>query len=297
MPTYVETRGSGLPDDYKFLGGGPARAWWYQDYRDQTTFDHPTVLVERDALGWRLYVGAIPSGRHDPTGSTNRITVVAEGAQDGDDVDREALVRLVEVWLADVAEQREQGRARRALDEVFTADVVDRLYTDDGPADVVRARLREACERLGGPVRHPQAADLPGSWIAPVRGRSGRTAFVARVRALLNGESSGSAIFVNLVDRADVFAREPDDPPLAVLVTDPGETLELDPLPLPTRARPPKKAQGPITPMSVPPGRRRTRTLVALVLLALVIGLVWLLAPEAPGTGLAPTPPVPARTN
>jgi len=284
MPTYVETRGSGTLDDYKFLGAGPAHAWWYQGYGEQTTFDHPTVLVERDEHGWRLYVGAIPSSRHDPTGSTNRFAVVAESDADEVDRDRDGLVRLVGSWLADVAEEREPGRVRDALDEAFTPDLVDRLYADDGPVADVRSRLRTACGRLGEP--DAAAVDLPGSWIAPLRGTPGRAAFVARVRALLDGRARGSAIFVNLVDRADAFVRDPGDPPLAVLVTDPERVLPPEPRPL---AAPPtaKKAPGPTTPS----GRGRTWTLVALALL-LVVGLVWWMT-EATGltgpTGMTTT--------
>lgn len=282
VASYVETRGSALPDDYKFLGAGPARAWWYQDYRDWTTFDHPTVLVEGDGHGWRLYVGAIPSSRHDPTGSTNRVAVVAEsgggasggadGAADGAaDVDPEALVRLVEAWLGDVAEQREPGRVRDALDAAFSGEVVDRLYAG-GSVEDVRARLRAACVGLGEPTAGPP--DVPGSWIAPVHGGAGRSAFVARVRAILRGESSGSAIFVNLVDRAADFPRAPGDPPLAVLVTDPEGALALDPQALPT-ADPPKKAHRPIATSASASGPNRTRRLLALALLLAVVGLVW----------------------
>jgi hypothetical protein len=278
MDVYIETRGSAGSADYKFLGAEPAQSWWRRRYAQQTAFEFPTALVERDERGWRLYAGGIPSSRKDPSGRTNRVSLVAESA-DSQDADGEALVPVVDAWLRDVASDGASTTLQRALDDAFPDDVVTRLYDADGAevAGEVRDLVLTVLASLEPLTTGGQATDggPSGSWIAPIRAEAGRTAFVERVRALLAGRASGAAIFVNLADEPAEFTRGPADADLAVLVTDAKGNLPLAPRPLP------KKEPGPVL---LRPDRRRKpergtkRALKAVLAVVLVIGLAWIVA-------------------
>ncbi|MBV9312401.1 MAG: hypothetical protein JO100_01415 [Pseudonocardia sp.] len=274
MDTYLETRGREIGQAHKFLGTQPADTWWSQGYGELTKFTNPTILVERDDNGWRLYIGAIPSSRHDPYGAVNRVNIVAESPGRGDDA-TDAIVRLVDAYLRDIAENREPGEARHALDEAFPEEVVGRLYTDSASTEEVRGRLLIACGSLSPAV---SAEDRGDSWIAPVRGEKGRAAFVARVRALVQGELNGAAIFVNVVDDPAAFALRHDDSDLAVLVVDPEEHLSEEPQSLIKKDNRPITTPSPPTPRTShqPRAQLLIRVLAAALLtLAAVIGLVW----------------------
>lgn len=277
---YVETRGRERAADYRFLGDGPAEPWWATRYGDRTAFESPTVLVERDGRGVRIYLGAIPSSRLDPAGATNRVSIVAE-ADDLATDERHLILAMVTSWVDDIADG---GRSvADTLDTVFDEDTVARLYgagderTDDAASLVLKAARS---------LREPAAAsttDIPKSWIAPVGSEEARAEFVRRVDDLLCGTRTGSAVLVNLTDDAADFAEQARTG-IAVLVQDRDRALsptptEIDgpPMKVPTNVadlRTPGKAQA-----RRRGGSTRRRTMIRRVLVT--IGAIVLLAVAA----------------
>ena len=77
MKAYIQTRGS--TRDYTFLGDEPKK-WWRQPiYERGTSFEKPTLIVEKRASTWRCYVSGIPSNRRDRVNTPIRYTLVLEG--------------------------------------------------------------------------------------------------------------------------------------------------------------------------------------------------------------------------
>ena len=225
---YVQTRGTARATDYAFLCGAPPHAWW-RAYRDATAFDHPTVLVVSDGAGWAAYLSGIPSARVDAVGTVVRYTLVLDGHCAAAPVADRVPV-AVAAWLDDLAGAR-TGRLSAALDARFPDDDVQRWIETGEPAPLSPAsdltlvsepgrRVLDALASLPGrPAGHD--ADVPGDWIGAVGAPEPRSAFVARVAALVAG-TPGRALLLNLVGGPDDLGaiRAPAGPAatLAVLV-------------------------------------------------------------------------------
>lgn len=268
MDVHLETRGSARSTGYRYLGVGPAESWWRHRYGRRTAFEYPTILVEHDADGWRAYLSGMLSGRSEPGGSTNRVTLVIESVEPAGVEERELVLRLVAAWVLDTAE--DAGRLQGALDAVVTEEVVARLYDACGPGEV--KALVEAVAAKLDPVELAGSRDPGPSWIAPVRSEAGRAAFLHRVDAVVGGRA-GAAVLVNLVDDGESYARRAGEPETAVLVLDPDERLPDEPAPLPEVGSPGKKDDRP--PAPVPPSGRLHRVPVLLILILLVAAALW----------------------
>jgi hypothetical protein len=242
---FLQTRGTARATDYAFLGGAPPEPWW-RDYRDATAFDHPTVLVSSDGDRWAAYLSGIPAARVDAVGTVVRYTLVLDGVCAAPDT--ACVAAAVGTWLDDVAAghgTRPGGRLAAALDARFPAVDVERWLTEsegsdkrhfrrigsdesavrqEGGAsaeaavgDDVRQRVLAALAALPVPAAAP-AADEPVEWIAAVGAPAARSAFVARVAALVGG-IPGRALLLNLLGGADDVAALLDPAsPVVVLV-------------------------------------------------------------------------------
>jgi hypothetical protein len=233
---FLQTRGTARASDYTFLGAAPEETWW-RTYRDATAFEHPTVLVTSGGGRWAAYLSGIPSARVDAVGTIVRYTLVLDGPCGAAETD--CVLAGVAAWLDDVAAgpHRPGGRLSAALDERFSADLVDRMITQPYPggapdaapryctdATLVRSYALDALRTLPVPPPaadvpdSPPAADVPGDWLGAVTAPACRAAFVARVRLLLDG-APGRALLLNLVGgRDDAAALLDAESPLAVLV-------------------------------------------------------------------------------
>jgi hypothetical protein len=291
---YLETRGSARSTGYRFLGEAPGQSWWRRRYGERTAFEYPTLLVEGDEAGWRVYLGAVPSSRRDPGGSVNRVAIVLDAPAAGavTDDDRDAAVRLVAAWMADIADEQVPGRLQQALDEQFPEETVALLYSEttrDGVIDGVR----KAAASLDPPPT-ASVSDPGPSWIAPLRFDDARTAFLARVRRLVDGQDAGSAVIVNLIDDAESYGLAAAEPPAAVLAADPDDRLKQGFTPLPK-----EQAPQPTSPVAHRPRRLYRWVAVAVLAAAVVVAaIIWALptAGREAGTATAPGTPAPSPT-
>ncbi len=278
---YLETRGTARSAGYRFLGDEPAQAWW-RHYRAFTAFEYPTILVESDTAGWRVFLSGIPSSRVDAVGTTNRFTIVIESAPGSEDA--ELVVLLVSTWLGDITKQRSEVGLQHALDAVFTDEVVTRLYKqqDHKARGEVARNVRQALQELKMPVEPTESDDPMRSWIAPIRVEKGLAGFVDRVRKLLDGKQ-GVAILVNLTSDPRAFdALRPQQGGLFVLAVDENRDLpdKLGELP---EAESPKKEGRPTA--RRPQAQRRSsrwipkiRYVALAALVVVVVGVtVWLI--------------------
>ena len=279
MRVFVQTRGTARAADYAFLGGAPPEPWW-RAYRDATAFDHPTVLVTSDGDDWAAYLSGVPSSRVDAVGTVVRYTLVLDGPCGTPDA--ACVVAAVDAWLDDVAAghgDRPGGRLAAARDARVPPDDVERWLAAAAPTAEVRQRVLAGVAALPAV---PGAADEPGDWIGAVAATGPRSAFTARVAALVDG-TPGRALLLNLVGGPDDVQPLLDPAsPVAVLVesTDPWLARR-------TALRPVVEAK-----KAAPPPARRVGTAAAvgiavlpmaaligaLALTALVVTLlIWLL--------------------
>lgn len=289
LRVFVQTRGTARAADYSFLGAAPPQPWW-REYRDLTSFDHPTVLVT--AVGddrWSAYLSGLPSRRVDAVGTTVRYTLVLDGPCGPGDPG--CLTAAVAAWLDDVADgvagrsggvvNRSGGRLTTVLDARFPADDVQRWLAHPDPdeagpvADEVRRRVLAAFADLPAPVV-TDPVDQPDDWFGAVTAPRCRAAFVARVAELLDG-SPGRALLLNLAGGPeDAAALVLPEASLAVLVdaAEPASPTPLWPV-VEGKARSPT---GP-PPWALPPWARTALWLgvMPLVMTALAVLLALLL--------------------
>jgi hypothetical protein len=310
---FVQTRGRPRHRDYDFLGGGPGEPWW-RAYAGHTAFERPTVLVESDGVGYRVYLSGIPSGRRDAVGTVIRYTVVLRADGDGPPaVPPDGVLTLLGCWLDDQAGPdlaRGAGPVSRALDAQFPEDEVERMLAAARPVAPAEVRDRVLAAVAALPPATPTDAvdgDLT-DWWGDAGAPAARAAFRERTARLLTGGVAGRALLLNLVGSAPDLAALADGRPLAVLAPEVGQVVggsgmaPLDPGRVdPGKARPSATAAAPRTASTVsstasstasaaPPSpavvRAATRVgrlpAVALLVVVLVIGLLIPLLIVAP---------------
>lgn len=227
---FVQTRGRPRHRDYDFLGAGPGEPWW-RAYAGHTAFERPTVLVESDDTGYRVYLSGIPSGRRDAVGTVIRYTVVLRAAGDGPPaVPADGVLALVRSWLDDQAGpdvHRGVGAVSRALDAEFPEDEVERMLAADRPVAPaeVRDRVLAAVATLppAPPLGDPDAG--PAHWWGDAAAPAARAAFTEHTARLLTAGLSGRALLLNLVGSPADLVPLADGRPLAVLAPDVGPAV------------------------------------------------------------------------
>jgi hypothetical protein len=253
MRWHVKTRSRNK--DYLFVGGAPER-WWAR-FGVDTSFERPTLLVERPGAGggWRLLASGIPSVRKDLHQTTLRYTVVGEGEiGEGGEPAR----RLVATWLeaaaailaardGEAAPGPEAAPLSRALDEVFPEDVIEGWLSLDPGApelgDEAERLLLDAIARLPSPPEPADPCRGVAGWYGSLHATACRAAFLERVGELLDGRAEGAACLLNLVDRAEQLKSDLDDQRAAVLFDVPPDQVDA-PAPLRRAATSPAKKKG-----------------------------------------------------
>lgn len=218
MRTHVMTRGVGA--DYRFLGSVPATRWW-QEFRQLSSFERPTLLVHRHAEGWELYASAVPTVRRDRMGTVIRMSLVL-AASDFVEEDADLMLAFVGEWLGGT--EPSPGRFAALLDERFPFEDTEMLLAHAGPDndEEVAGRVREALAELGNESRAEDGEAIPAeSWVGAVTDAVVRSAFVRRVRSMLSGDACGWAVQLTLAGAEDVRAHHArQDEPLVALVND-----------------------------------------------------------------------------
>lgn len=84
MKVWLQTRG--ITHDYAFLGTAPPDYWWtIPFYKDATSFEQPTLILERPQRGqWRCFISAIPSTRRDRVNTRIRYSLALCGEGESD---------------------------------------------------------------------------------------------------------------------------------------------------------------------------------------------------------------------
>ncbi|MGD9888969.1 MAG: hypothetical protein AB7S56_06870 [Halothiobacillaceae bacterium] len=223
MRAYVQTRGKNT--DYQFLGASPPDAWW-QDFRDASSFEQPTLIVKGDTHTWHAYLSGIASARTDRVGTTIRYTLVIEGTCSASLEDDSAL-HLIRAWLEEAvaknAGQSQQGRLGKALDRVFDESRVEASLASSDVAGFLLSEL----ELDSG---HSAQSGWSGSWVSAMNHASARSAFEYRIAEILAGKEKGFAAWLNLLGTTEDVNKlaQKFEGHCAVLIDTPADDFEDD---------------------------------------------------------------------
>jgi hypothetical protein len=229
MYTTVMTRGKLRGHDYSYFPSVTGNSWW-RAYRDETSFEHPTLLLESGQGDWRLYAGGIPSDRHDSTGTPIQYSCIFTGKSTNDN-DVSTARSLISAWIRD-GDRKSLGRV---LDQWATEDTVSAWFQSGGSApsadDVIHAvadAIQQTVEGMSdspladtGNLRLQNSGDAAGgdgpplARVGGLASPGGATELLAAATRLLRDEISGCALVLNLVN----FSRQRPSEALGALVS------------------------------------------------------------------------------
>ncbi len=208
---FLQTRGRN--HDYTFLGEAPSDNWWSQ-YRNQTSFEDPTIVVHSDENGWRVCLSGIASARKDRVGTTIRYTLVFEDKHHKEQA--ENVVNVIRLWLDAAATRKPFGSIQEALDIEFPEASVEKVIGDHSHSFMPKVSevVHRALFSLPKITVLTEQVVAYHSWLASVDMPDARIAFVQHVRKLLLDGIPGRALFLNLLgtkDEAQVIANNGAD--------------------------------------------------------------------------------------
>jgi hypothetical protein len=127
MNIYIQTRS--VTRDYQFLGNSPMNSWWVA-YKDYTSFEHPTIIVEGDTYKqWRVYLSGMSSSRLDKVNTPIRYTLILEDTQSIHDSDLPQVLGLIQAWAKAIYDDKAKDKLRNNLDNLFSTEDVDTYFS------------------------------------------------------------------------------------------------------------------------------------------------------------------------
>lgn len=133
MNIYIQTRS--VTKDYQFLGNSPVNSWWMA-YKDYTSFEHPTIIVEGDtAKQWRIYLSGMSSSRLDKVNTPIRYTFILEDTQPIHDSDLAQLLGLIQSWAKAIYDSESKDKLKNCLDNLFSIEDIDTYFSSSDQAE------------------------------------------------------------------------------------------------------------------------------------------------------------------
>jgi len=133
MNIYIQTRS--VTKDYQFLGNSPVNSWWMA-YKDYTSFEHPTIIVEGDtAKQWRIYLSGMSSSRLDKVNTPIRYTFILEDTQPIHDSDLAQLLGLIQSWVKAIYDSESKDKLKNCLDNLFSIEDIDTYFSSSDQAE------------------------------------------------------------------------------------------------------------------------------------------------------------------
>lgn len=127
MKSYINTRSANK--DYRYLGETPDSSW-LNVYRELTSFEHPTIICEKDPDQFCLFLSGMPSTHLDKVGTKIRYSFLFVGAPD----EFFQVAGLVSAWASAIGDNAELAKK---LGELYSEDDVHGMIERgafDGPA-------------------------------------------------------------------------------------------------------------------------------------------------------------------
>lgn len=119
MKGYINTRS--IMKDYCYLAIQPNTSWLVS-FKDYTSFEEPTILVEKNKSNLRLYLGNMPSNRKDKAERIIRYTFVFE--TDKNETNINQVGDLVNHWIKAINSNENKQVLAGKLDKLLSEDEV-----------------------------------------------------------------------------------------------------------------------------------------------------------------------------
>jgi len=131
MKQYVNTRS--ITKDYRYLGEKPDNAW-LGVYAELTSFEHPTIIFEKEHETFRLFLSGMPSTRKDKVGTIIRYSFLFMGNID----EYTKLSGLVSAWATAIDNP---SHIAQKLGELYDENAVSQMIENDTFDDTAQKQL------------------------------------------------------------------------------------------------------------------------------------------------------------
>ncbi len=221
---YIQTRGKTI--DYRFLLQAPQEPWW-TSYEKDTSFEYPTLIIERDSRGGRgrFYLSGISSStRRDRVGRIIRYTLVAEFQ-----MPEKGLLHLAQFFLDELSEQGSTPTLSEIFDDCFPREYVERaLVSDNIDIDSENNDLIRRFDLLLSEVQEKTIQDRSGVplvtsiWWGGLKNSESRSEWMLLAESILEGKS-GKALLLNLASGESLRDLAPNVKNMALLLPESSE--------------------------------------------------------------------------
>ncbi len=238
---YIQTRGKTI--DYRFLLQAPQEPWW-TSYEKDTSFEYPTLIIERDSQGGRFYLSGISSStRRDRVGRIIRYTLVAEFQTLLKREELLPLLHLAQIFLDELSKQGSTPTLSPIFDDCFPREYVERVLVPDNididsenkeltkKFEELLSKVQEKFEELLSKVQKKPKKPNQGSfwvpletniWWGGLKNDESRSRWMSLAKSILQGEP-GKALLLNLASGESLRDLAPNVKNMALLLPESSE--------------------------------------------------------------------------
>ncbi len=203
MNIFIQTRD--VYKDYTFLGNEPQN-WWAKDYAHYSSFEHPTVILESEGNGWRLYLSGAKCSRVDNVNTPIRYSFVLSSQDKIAEQDLDLVLSLIQCWLQAIDESV-SDQLKQRLDGLFDEDKISQYIAlkQDKTRDMSEID-QEISSRFQLWLNQSTSIsineiDIEQSKIGAVQSNDVQVQFLNYCAKILKGETQDrSALYLNFIE-------------------------------------------------------------------------------------------------
>ena len=199
MNIYIQTRS--VMKDYQFLGDSPKDSWW-MDYKEYTSFEHPTVIVEGNtSQQWRIYLSGMNSSRVDKVNTPIRYTFILEDTKPVPDSELPQVLGFIQAWTQAIYDSESKNKLQSRLDDLFSIDEIDTYFASpEQNKGQIQSRFNQWLRNFSHNVEFKGVQVNSKSYIGS---QQSQIAFYQRCKSILQMKESAqaqSALHLNYIE-------------------------------------------------------------------------------------------------
>lgn len=197
MNIYIQTRS--VMKDYQFLGDSPTNSWWMA-YKEYTSFEHPTLIVQGDTnQQWRIYLSGMSSSRVDKVNTPIRYTFILEDTKPVLESELPQLLGFIQAWTQAIYDSKSKTKLQSCLDTLFSIDEIDTYFaSSEQNKGQIQSRFKQWLSDFSYKGARSEEVKVSKSYIGSQQSQS---AFFQRCKSILQELSyAQSALHLNYIE-------------------------------------------------------------------------------------------------
>lgn len=199
MNIYIQTRS--VMKDYQFLGNSPISSWWMA-YKEYTSFEHPTMIVEGDTdQQWRIYLSGMSGSWVDKVHTPIRYTFILEDTKPVLESELPQLLGFIQAWTKAIYDPESKTKLKSCLDTLFSIDEINTYFTSsEQNKGQIQSRFKQWLSSFTFTDVELAGDILSNSYIGSLE--QSQRAFFQRCKSILkmNAKCSQAALHLNYIE-------------------------------------------------------------------------------------------------